>query len=208
MAHLTLSLLGSFQITLAGRPVTGFESIKERALLAYLAVQSDHAQQREMLAELLWPDRPQGTARADLRHTLAHLRRTIGDLCAQPPYLLCTRATLQFNSASDASTDIITFTETLRRTPLPSPDELEAALALRRGPFLDDLVVTDSAEFEEWRIVIAEQIDRLAAQACAHSSRRLQGARRPRMRLVGLSNVWRWNRGMRKPFSNSSCNWR
>ena len=36
MAHLSLSLLGPFQVTLAGEPVTSFESNKVRALLAYL----------------------------------------------------------------------------------------------------------------------------------------------------------------------------
>ena len=38
-----------------GEPVTGFESDKARALLAYLAVEAHRAHQREKLAGMLWP---------------------------------------------------------------------------------------------------------------------------------------------------------
>ena len=41
-----------------GAPITAFESDKVRALLAYLAVESGRPQRREMLAGLLWPERP------------------------------------------------------------------------------------------------------------------------------------------------------
>ena len=41
MPHLSLSLLGPFQVMLDGQPVTGFKSNKARALLAYLAVEAD-----------------------------------------------------------------------------------------------------------------------------------------------------------------------
>jgi DNA-binding SARP family transcriptional activator len=59
MAHLLLALLGPFQVTLAGEPVTSFESDKVRALLAYLAVEADRPHRRESLAGLLWPDWPE-----------------------------------------------------------------------------------------------------------------------------------------------------
>ena len=79
MAHLSISLLGSFQVTRDGKPVTGFESAKERALLAFLAAESGRPHPREVLAELLWPERPPGVALANLRHVLANLRKAIAD---------------------------------------------------------------------------------------------------------------------------------
>ena len=50
MAHLSLSLLGPFQVALAGESVTSFESNKVRALLVYLAVESARPHPREV-----WP---------------------------------------------------------------------------------------------------------------------------------------------------------
>ena len=41
MPQLVLSLLGPFAVTLDGQPITTFESVKVRALLAYLAVEAD-----------------------------------------------------------------------------------------------------------------------------------------------------------------------
>jgi len=46
MAHLAIRLLGSFQTTADGEPVTGFETVEARALLAYLAVESGRPHRR------------------------------------------------------------------------------------------------------------------------------------------------------------------
>jgi DNA-binding SARP family transcriptional activator len=63
MAKLEISLFGPFQVQLTSSPVTQFESVKVRTLLAYLAAEAVHPQRRESLAALLWPDRPQHLAR-------------------------------------------------------------------------------------------------------------------------------------------------
>lgn len=115
MARLSVSLLGSFLVILDDKPVTGFESAKVRALLAFLAAEAGHAHGREALAELLWPDHPPGAALADLRHALANLRKAIADASVQPPFLLITQATLQFNLASDATVDLAAFMVYLKR---------------------------------------------------------------------------------------------
>ena len=79
MPHLQLTLLGAFQATLDGQPVVGFESNKVRALLAYLAVEADRPHPRATLAGLLWPERPDCDALANLRYALSNLRQAIGD---------------------------------------------------------------------------------------------------------------------------------
>ncbi|MEJ2750953.1 MAG: winged helix-turn-helix domain-containing protein, partial [Anaerolineae bacterium] len=109
MTDLSIRLLGPFQVELAGEPVTGFSSDKVRALLAYLATEADQPHRRDKLAGLLWPDSPQKTARTNLRRVLADLRKAIGDHQAHPPYLLITRQTIQFNSASNAWVDVAAF---------------------------------------------------------------------------------------------------
>ncbi len=163
MKSLSILLLGSFQVRLRDKPVTGFETVKERALLAFLAVEADQPQQRAMLAEMLWPGRPEGAARANLRHALARLRRAIGDDEAEPPYLLTTRETVQFNRAGDAWVDVDAFTELISegiRGDSPNIDFLEEAVELYRGELLEGFSLGDSAEFEEWILFTREKYRR------------------------------------------------
>jgi predicted ATPase len=163
MTSLSISLLGSFQVRLRDKPVTGFETAKERALLAFLAVGAGQPQQRAMLAEMLWPGRPEGAARANLRHALARVRRAIGDDEAEPPYLLATRETVQFNRAGDAWVDVSAFTELGSegiRGDSPNTGFLEEAVELYRGEFLEGFSLRDSAEFEEWTTLMREKYRR------------------------------------------------
>lgn len=106
MARLSLSFLGPFQARLDGRLVAGFESNKVRALLAYLAVESARPHARELVAALLWPDHHNHSALNSLRSALANLRGVIGDRYADPPFLLITRDTVQFNPAADYHLDV------------------------------------------------------------------------------------------------------
>lgn len=167
MARLLISLLGPFQVMLDGKPVTTFESAKARALLAFLATEAGHPHSRETLAELLWPERPRGAALADLRHALANLRKALSDAAAQPPFLLITQTTLQFNTASDATIDVADFVSLLKHGSAATVADCQAALTMLHGPFLDGFKLSDSPQFEEWMVVTSEQVAHLARQASA-----------------------------------------
>jgi DNA-binding SARP family transcriptional activator/predicted ATPase len=162
MAHLSLSLLGPFQVTRAGEPVTGFEADKVRALLAYLVVEADRPHRRDSLVGLLWPDWPDRTARTNLRNALANLRKAIGDRNATPPFLLISRETIQFNTSSDTWVDVAAFTNLLK--PKDSPQQtirrLEEAIALYRENFLEGFHVKGSAAFEDWCSLTRERFQR------------------------------------------------
>ena len=95
------------------QPVTTLTTSKARALLAYLAVETNRAHTREPLAGLLWPDWPDRSARTNLRNTLSNLRKAIGDrkTGVAPSFLLVTRETIQFNVESDCWVDVNTFAE-------------------------------------------------------------------------------------------------
>jgi DNA-binding SARP family transcriptional activator len=100
MPQLALHLLGPFQATFDERPLTGIESNKVRALLAYLAVEADRPHSRDELIGLLWPDQPDATARANLRQALANLRNAIGDRTSKTPFLSTTSDSIQFNQVA------------------------------------------------------------------------------------------------------------
>ena len=140
MGRLEIKLLGPVQMTLNGDPVTGFDSDKVRALLVYLAVEGDQPHRREKLAGLLWPNWPERSARTNLRSALANLRQVIGDREADPPFLLITRQTIQFNQASDYILDTLEFISLIEvgsdGRP-PGIDSLEEAVDIYKGDFLE-----------------------------------------------------------------------
>jgi DNA-binding SARP family transcriptional activator len=172
MAHLAAHLLGPFQVTLDGKPVTGFESDKVRALLAYLIVEAERPHRREKLVGLLWPERPEQAARANLRRVLANLRQVLGDRETDTPFLAITPQTVQLDATRDFWSDVAAFSILqplyLRpRLPLGQDgiDQMEQAVALYRGDLLEEFSLPGSAAFEEWVLLNRERYHRLALQA-------------------------------------------
>ena len=168
-ASLSLLLLGPFQATLAGRPILGFESGKARALLAYLAVETERPHRRRHLADLLWPQLSEPAALANLRHALANVRRLIGDQGRSLPFLLADHSTVQFRPNADLYRDIVTLAELVAEKEIeasvPKVGRLEQAVQLYRGDFLEDLVLDGCEAFEEWVLVKRERFSRLLMAA-------------------------------------------
>ncbi len=163
MARLGLSLLGSYRVVMDGVPLTAFESNKVRALLAYLAVEADLPHRRESLASLLWPDYPQQTAMTYLRNALADLRLLLGDRQAQTPYLKIIHDLVQFNSDGNYSLDVRNF---FALTSKPAEiDQLERAVSLYRGEFLEGFTLKDCREFDDWCYFIRERLRNQASAA-------------------------------------------
>jgi len=172
MAHLALSLLGPFAATLGAVPIT-FRYEKLRALLAYLTVERDQAHPREALVGLLWPDASEGHARRNLSQALFNLRQLLGEgsAVAPPatPFLLVTRATVQFNPASDFTLDAAEFQQLLSRpaslAPAETAEQIRRAVEWYRGDFLQHIYMPDSSAFEEWALLKREELRRLALGA-------------------------------------------
>ena len=89
--------------------ITSFESVKVRALLAYLDSEANRPHRREVRAALLWSDWPPQSAMSNLRYSLADLRKNIGDRGANPPYLLIDRDRIQLNGEADLWVDVTEF---------------------------------------------------------------------------------------------------
>jgi serine/threonine protein kinase len=170
MTYLRINLLGPFQVTLDGEPARGFDSDKVRALLAYLAAEADRPHRRETLAALLWPERDERAARTNLRRALANLRQVIGDSSASPPFLDITRQSIQFNMASDHRLDVAAFSQLAAAATETSGssaavEQLEEAVALYRGSFLEGFTLANSVAFDEWQLVSREALQRQAVSA-------------------------------------------
>lgn len=155
-----LRTLGPFAVTVDGAPVTGFGYAKVRALLAYLAAAPAQPHARAALAALLWPEQSEAKARGSLSQALLTLRTALGDRAASEPLLLADAQQVQLNPHCVVELDA----SALRagqaaaaahrhrswRTCARCADVLRQAVEQNQGGFLEDVVVADSAAFEEW----------------------------------------------------------
>ncbi len=172
MARWSLRLLGPFHGEAAGDPLRGFRSDKVRALLAYLAVHVDRPWPRATLADLLWPEQPESTARSNLRNALSNLRAVLTDHEAEPPFLVVTPLCVRSSGSAERWIDVHAFLGLLPEA-VADPDgvtepaalaRLEQALSLYRGEFLEGFSL-DSAPFESWQSATRERFQREAARA-------------------------------------------
>lgn len=169
MSRLELTFLGTFAVTAAGEPITKFSTDKVRALLAYLALESDRAHLRRRLAGQLWPAVEEKHALHSLRTTLHRLQKNLNEAVPglSKQVLTITRHTIQFN-AGEAKVDVEDFqqliagSQTHRHTSLVTCEEclqrLKRALELYRGELLAGFGVADAPDFEEWLLLRREMI--------------------------------------------------
>ncbi len=156
---LTISLLGSLQLTYQNKVVSNLDTAKAKALLAYLAMAPEREHKRATLAALLWPEPPETVSRNNLRQTLYRLSKHLPT--AVPAPLTITRNTLHLNPQA-CWIDVQRFQElwqTCHKHAHLALDQcpacvhrLEELVALYRGPFLDDLLLADCAGYEQWLV--------------------------------------------------------
>ena len=163
MRDLGITLLGALNILLDGESVKGLDSDKTRALLVYLALEADQPQRRDFLAEMFWPEKPEGSGRDSLKQALSNLRKVLREHNAKTPFLLISREEIQFNSGSHFWVDVNEFRELLEHVNNHDHPDLEAcqacahwlqqAAGLYRGDFLEQFSLRDSSIFEEWILI-------------------------------------------------------
>lgn len=164
MTTLKLQLFGTFIATVRGKPVSQFRSDKIRALLIYLAVESDRPHSREFLATLLWPEMARADGLRNLRKSLSRLRQALGRE-ASDTLLSVTRQTLAINRA-EIEVDVLIFADALERVAnhghtavaaCPTCcQRLETALSVYKGEFLHGFTLADTLDFADWVVMQRE----------------------------------------------------
>jgi DNA-binding SARP family transcriptional activator/Tfp pilus assembly protein PilF len=144
VAPVTVMLLGPPRVEREGRAVA-FDTRKAIALLAYLAL-GGRPRPRDVLAELLWPERDAEHARGALRRTLSAVRGAVG-----PEALETTRDQVALGAVD---VDVARFRS------LAEAGDLEAAADVFRGDFLEGFGLRDSPAFEDWQRGEAEVLRR------------------------------------------------
>ena len=173
--RLSLYLLGPFLTIIGDQAISETRTKRIEALLTYLVVESERGHRRETLMGLLFPEMANDVASNNLRQTLTRLRHIIGDREASDPFLTITRESIQFNRKSNYWCDLIEFEELVlgcaehkgdRQTMCSScMRRTQKGLDLYRGPFLENIFLSDSVTFEEWAAILREKLKQKALAA-------------------------------------------
>ncbi len=162
---LEISTLGTLQIRRNGRAVEDFPTRKVEALLVYLAC-TGRSYPREQVAELLWDDRTQSQSLTNLRATLSRLNEKLA------PFLLITRKAVAIHPEANVWVDAVELRLVLEshKPPLSTRavHDLERALTLYKGDFLDGFYISESQGFENWQLVERQRLRIGVMQALSH----------------------------------------
>lgn len=127
--------------------------VKPLALLAYLAIEGG-AHPRERLAALLWPGMDEQSGRANLRTTLAIVRRALGARDREPGIWRVVSDALGVEPGTVLpDTQAVATAAALarqREAPPGLSSQLDDAIAAYRGPLLDGLSVDISPDYDAW----------------------------------------------------------
>jgi len=152
MPGVKISLLGGFQLKVDQQIISRLESRKVESLLAFLVKNQDRPHSREVLVGMFWPDMPETKAKANLRRGLYVIRKALG---AHQDDLLTESNQVQFNPESAAWLDVHVFQQSLfqikHASDLEKANQLEQAVALYRGPFMDGY-------YDDWLLEEQQQL--------------------------------------------------
>jgi predicted ATPase/DNA-binding SARP family transcriptional activator/Tfp pilus assembly protein PilF len=173
-ARCTIQLLGGLCIRQQERQISRFNTHKTGALLAYLAYHRRQAHPREVLIELLWPDRVPQAGRGSLSMALSSLRHQL-----EPPgvpagaVILADRFTVQLNPDA-VTTDAAEFETALRSA-------AQARSRSEQGQRLTMAVERYSGEllpgyYEDWILTERQRLSDLFVQALSRLITHLEQA--------------------------------
>ena len=148
---LEIALLGAPTVRRDGELVS-FDTRKATALLAHLAL-AERPRRRDSLCELLWPSHDSERARGALRRTLSTLRRGIG-----VEWVESEGDAIRLRDGADLHLDVRRFRDLAGDA--ATLEDLNAAVELFAGDFLEGFGLRDSPEFDGWQISEGECLRR------------------------------------------------
>jgi predicted ATPase/DNA-binding SARP family transcriptional activator len=177
MKEIRIYCFGHLRLEVDGVSDIHFETDKMRALLVYLAVENGRPQSRSHLAGLLWSDQPEQQAMHNLRQTLLNLRKKLEEVSPEQLIILVKRDTVQINPEVNLWVDVHAFRAGLNRAYRHyqrlngvgwlNVRWLEKALVIKQAQFLTHFDLRGSQLFEEWLLILREDLDQQAIKSLA-----------------------------------------
>ena len=172
---LEIKTLGDFSLRVNGQAIVDLGSRKAEALLVYLAVE-EKQQNRGVLATLFWPESNKEHASTSLRVELSVLRNNLGN------YLEISRQAVRIKPNADIYLDVTELEGKL------ASGQIDAALGIYQGDFLQGFHIHGSASFEDWLRWEQERL-RISVVSALHEA--ISGAIDARDYLKGHTYVQR-----------------
>src|SRR4030043_270688 len=142
---LEIKTLGGLVLKVDGQVLADLGSHKAEAILVYLATCRGSCN-RNVLAAMLWPDSPESQALTSLRVALTILRKDLDD------YLEISRDRVEMKPDAPMYLDVADLEAKL------ASDQLDQALPIYKGDFLQGFNIRDCLEFEDWRRIQQERL--------------------------------------------------
>lgn len=142
MKPVSIRFLGRFELQSPSGGRDLVSGAKTVLLLARLALPPGQIHDRKRLTELLWPDRGEVQALASLRQSLWSLRKALGQ-GALPP-IIAERTSIRLDPAV-VEVDAVEFERQIRSD---KQADLERAIALYRGDFLEEFDLDDDEGYQ------------------------------------------------------------
>jgi len=165
-AAVEVRVLGALEVSVDGRPIRRWGSLKARTLFEYLVFHADRPVRREALMETLWPGYTSGSARNNLNVALYALRRTLrGPLGV--PNILYADGCYRLSAGVSWWIDLVEFLKLHERARhhhrsgqhVEAIDAYRDADALYRGAALEDDTTS------EWHLGEQRRLEELHLQA-------------------------------------------
>ena len=157
------------------------------AFLSALAVAGDGGLSRDRIAALLWPDADTDRARHSVTQALYAARRAL-------------RADDLFEAGSDIRLNRTVLTSDVQEFQSAlEAGELERAVALYQGPFLDGFFLSGSPEFEQWSSAQRARLEDAVVRALAELASRAEDAQNFRAAVE-----WRKRLAVLRPLDSAS----
>lgn len=164
MSGLEVCLFGRFTVRCGDQVVSGMRPRKVQELFAYLLLNRDRPQHREILADLLWNDSPSARSRKCLRQALWRLQAVLGAHTDRLTggVLLVEHDWIQLNPEAELWLDVGEFEEAFDLVHGAAGQELDA----RRAQMLEDAVRVYQGDllegwYQDWCVYERERVQQM-----------------------------------------------